>query len=98
LCPVTMPSDATRPEVAQCDLTQRDLTRSVTEIFRTLLDTAEEIDAETDFFDAGGNSILAARAVARIRAEHRGAMSMRDMFFGRTPAAIAARLAGRAEA
>ncbi|UPZ26788.1 non-ribosomal peptide synthase/polyketide synthase [Streptomyces sp. LRE541] len=47
------------------------------------------IGVEDDFFDLGGDSILAARALARIREELGARLSIRDVFTARTVAALA---------
>jgi acyl carrier protein len=66
---------------------------TVIEVFRLLLDPDGDIAADTDFFEAGGNSILAARAVARLRQSFDTEVSMRDVLFGRTPRLLAEGLA-----
>ncbi|MFJ8935178.1 non-ribosomal peptide synthase/polyketide synthase [Streptomyces sp. NPDC102365] len=50
---------------------------------------ADAIGVEDDFFDLGGDSILAARALARIREELGARLSVRDVFTARTVAALA---------
>ncbi|GAA2044045.1 hypothetical protein GCM10009839_54400 [Catenulispora yoronensis] len=45
--------------------------------------------AAGDFFERGGNSMLAARLVARLRREFDVKVSIRDVFRGRTVAAVA---------
>jgi acyl carrier protein len=66
---------------------------TIIEIFRQLLDPDDEIQADTDFFQVGGNSILAARAVARLRQSFQAEVSMRDILFARTPRLLAEGLA-----
>ncbi|HET9899243.1 MAG TPA: phosphopantetheine-binding protein [Streptosporangiaceae bacterium] len=44
--------------------------------------------ASDDFFERGGNSMLAARLVASLRREFEVDVSIRDVFRGRTVAAI----------
>lgn len=48
-----------------------------------------------DFFVRGGNSMLAARLVAKLRREFGVEVSMRDVFRGRTVAAVAQAVRGR---
>ncbi|MFV0131783.1 non-ribosomal peptide synthase/polyketide synthase [Streptomyces sp. HMX87] len=49
----------------------------------------DAVGAEDDFFDLGGDSILATRALARIREELGARLSVRDVFTARTVAALA---------
>ncbi|WP_269856945.1 non-ribosomal peptide synthetase [Streptomyces sp. RPT161] len=50
---------------------------------------AEPIGTQDDFFDLGGDSILAARVLSRIRDELGARLSVRDVFTARTIAALA---------
>ncbi|MFC9517869.1 amino acid adenylation domain-containing protein [Nocardiaceae bacterium NPDC056970] len=56
-----------------------------------------EVDASTDFFDHGGNSLSASRLAARISAVTGRDVSVRDVFTRRTAAGLAAVVAGAAE-
>ncbi|MGW1893341.1 non-ribosomal peptide synthase/polyketide synthase [Streptomyces sp. NPDC002004] len=49
----------------------------------------EPVGAEDDFFDLGGDSILAARVLSRIRDTRGARLSVRDLFSARTIAALA---------
>lgn len=66
----------------------------VASLFWTLLSErvptgrAAAAQASDDFFERGGNSMLAARLVARLRREFEVDLSIRDVFRGRTVAAI----------
>ncbi|WP_282793259.1 non-ribosomal peptide synthase/polyketide synthase [Streptomyces sp. CC224B] len=51
------------------------------------------LGAHDDFFDLGGDSILAARALARVRDELGARLTVRDVFTARTVAALAPLLA-----
>jgi acyl carrier protein len=66
-------------------LKDSDVLRVVIEIYRSVLPAGTEVDADTDFFDAGGHSMTAARAVARIRQALRVRISLRDILISRTP-------------
>src|SRR5699024_577149 len=54
-----------------------------------------EVGAEDDFFELGGHSMVAMRVVGRIRSEFGVAVSIRELFQARTPAALA-RIVGAA--
>ncbi|RJO70987.1 non-ribosomal peptide synthetase [Nocardia panacis] len=63
-------------------------------IFATVLDQPEdEIGVADSFFDLGGNSLSAARAVARINAALGAALTIRDLFETGTIAALTERFA-----
>ncbi|MEU0334315.1 non-ribosomal peptide synthase/polyketide synthase [Streptomyces sp. NPDC006193] len=49
----------------------------------------DEVGAEDDFFDLGGDSVLAARTLSRIRDELGVRLTVRDVFTARTVAALA---------
>ncbi|MEV5884236.1 non-ribosomal peptide synthase/polyketide synthase [Streptomyces sp. NPDC052020] len=49
----------------------------------------EPVGAQDDFFDLGGDSVLAARALSRVRDELGVRLSVRDVFTARTVAALA---------
>lgn len=50
----------------------------------------ESVDADTDFFEAGGDSVLAGRVVARLRARTGARVSLRAFFDAPTPRGVAA--------
>ncbi|RDI67055.1 amino acid adenylation domain-containing protein [Nocardia pseudobrasiliensis] len=52
----------------------------------------DDIDVADSFFDLGGNSLSAARAVARINAALSAGLTIRDLFESNTIAGLAARL------
>lgn len=61
-----------------------------------LLMQAEDLDPESDFFEMGGDSILAGRAIVRLRPLFPATrISIRDLFNAPTPRALAEAIAGR---
>ncbi|MEV6412961.1 phosphopantetheine-binding protein [Kribbella sp. NPDC051718] len=80
-----MPEAAGSGQVVDCLV---DTYRSVLEV--------EEVDADSDFFDLGGHSVLAGRVVARVREQLDIPISLRDVFTARTPRGIADAVSGRA--
>ncbi|MEV6772060.1 amino acid adenylation domain-containing protein [Nocardia sp. NPDC051030] len=66
--------------------------RQLTAIFAEVLG-ADEIGVGDNFFDLGGNSLTAARAVARVNTALGAALTIRDLFESSTVTALAARLA-----
>ncbi|WTL59449.1 amino acid adenylation domain-containing protein [Nocardia sp. NBC_01499] len=69
------------------------LERLVADIFAELLDTGAEIGADDDFFELGGNSLIATKVVARIGAQLGARVPARTVFEAPTVAGLAARLA-----
>ncbi|MFJ5534654.1 non-ribosomal peptide synthase/polyketide synthase [Streptomyces sp. NPDC093261] len=59
---------------------------------------ADAVGPEDDFFDLGGDSILAARVLSRVREELGVRLSVRDVFTARTVAALAPLLDDPADA
>jgi len=68
--------------------------RRLAAIFTEILGCAE-VGIEDGFFDLGGNSLSAARAIARVNAALGTELSIRDLFEAPTVAALATRLDGR---
>jgi acyl carrier protein len=73
------------------------VTDQIVEIFAEVIGTGEPIDADTDFFEVGGDSILAAKAVVRLRRRLGTTVSMREVFTARTAAALASALGQRVD-
>ncbi|MDL9936850.1 amino acid adenylation domain-containing protein [Gordonia sp. ABSL1-1] len=69
-----------------------DTEQLVAEVFADVLG-GSRIGLVDDFFEAGGNSLTAARAAARIRSASGRDVSVRDLFDAPTPAALAVRVA-----
>jgi acyl carrier protein len=63
---------------------------TIAAVFAELLGNGEPVTAESDFFVMGGNSMLGARLVARLREACGVRVGIRDVFSGRTVTAIAA--------
>ncbi|WP_084530632.1 non-ribosomal peptide synthetase [Nocardia miyunensis] len=68
--------------------------RRVAAIFEEILGV-EEIGVEDSFFELGGNSLSAARAIARVNSALGGELTIRDLFESATVAALATRLDDR---
>ncbi|WP_460730549.1 amino acid adenylation domain-containing protein, partial [Nocardia heshunensis] len=66
---------------------------AVAEVFAELLGTTDPIGADDDFFGLGGNSLIAARAAARLGAVISARVPGRLLFTASTVAALAARVA-----
>ncbi|WP_036528383.1 amino acid adenylation domain-containing protein [Nocardia sp. CNY236] len=88
------------PEPVVAETTIRPITEPRTEIERVLagifaevLDT--EIGVDDSFFDKGGNSLVGARAVARINAALGTALTIRDLFEDPTIEALTGRFGAR---
>jgi amino acid adenylation domain-containing protein len=64
------------------------LESTVTEIFREILDLPH-VDPHADFFELGGDSVLAAQVLSRLRARIGASLSMVDLFDSPTAAALA---------
>ena len=79
-----------RPVIAP----RTEVERGVAAIFAEILGCAE-IGVEDSFFDLGGNSLSAARAIARVNGSLGADLSIRDLFESATVAALAARLDAR---
>ncbi|MEC3956238.1 amino acid adenylation domain-containing protein [Nocardia sp. CDC153] len=78
-----------RPAAAPGNAVERQLTAIFAEVLGT-----DDIDVQDSFFDLGGNSLTAARAVARVNAALGVSLTIRDLFESSTVTALAARLAG----
>ncbi|WP_437282988.1 amino acid adenylation domain-containing protein [Sorangium sp. So ce375] len=85
------PPGTARPALAApCVPPRTPAERLIARVWSEILGVAP-VGAEDDFFELGGDSLSAARAIAWIRSEV-GAASLRDLFEARTVAALAARL------
>ncbi|MEU9919214.1 acyl carrier protein [Streptomyces sp. NPDC051001] len=60
----------------------------IIEVFEETLEADGEVDAHSDFFELGGNSLLAARTVAALRRRFATKVTVREFFDARTPTGI----------
>ncbi|WP_280466176.1 amino acid adenylation domain-containing protein, partial [Nocardia brasiliensis] len=67
------------------------LERTITEVFAEVVG-AEQVGLDDDFFDIGGNSLVATRAVSRLRTLTGAEVRVQWFFTDSTPAALAARI------
>lgn len=72
------------------------LVQSIIDIYAEVLDeTPDAIDAASDFFECGGNSLMAAVAVAHFRRGFGIRLTVRDLFDTRTPQRVSELVAAR---
>ncbi|MFE7799301.1 amino acid adenylation domain-containing protein [Nocardia sp. NPDC057440] len=86
------PTHAHRPAGRTAAEPRTEVERVLADIFAEVLDT-DDLGVEDSFFDLGGNSLIAARAVARINATLGTGLTIRDMFEASTITALAERFA-----
>ncbi|TLF82503.1 amino acid adenylation domain-containing protein [Nocardia cyriacigeorgica] len=67
------------------------LERTITEVFAEVLGV-ERVGMDDDFFDLGGNSLIATRAVSRLRTRTGAEIRVQWFFTDSTPADLAARI------
>ena len=67
----------------------------VSEIFRRVLETTE-INAESDFFSLGGDSLLATRVLSAVARTFGVELTYHDFLLAPTPGGLARRIAGEA--
>ncbi|MFE5587735.1 phosphopantetheine-binding protein [Kitasatospora sp. NPDC056531] len=67
----------------------------VTEVFQEILGGDAPVRGDSDFFELGGNSILGARLVARLRQVFDVKVTIRDVFRARTVDGVAEAVAVR---
>lgn len=67
----------------------------VSEIFRRVLETTE-INAESDFFSLGGDSLLATRVLSAVARTFGVELTYHDFLLAPTPGGLALRIAGEA--
>lgn len=85
----------TSDSVQDSDLAQApDLAQTIADIFSEVFGGGP-VEPDSDFFDIGGDSILAAKAVVRLRKKLDMTVTMRDVFTARTAKALAVVLADR---
>lgn len=87
--------DRARPELAAAYVAPRgDVERALCEIFADALGV-ERVGRDDNFFDLGGNSLLATRAMTRIHSELSAVPTLVGFFAEPTPAAVATVIEGR---
>ncbi|MGW5572701.1 amino acid adenylation domain-containing protein [Nocardia thailandica] len=88
------PADGLRHAAAGGAAPQSELEITLAGIFSELLayDDARQIGVDDSFFDLGGNSLVAARAVARINGTLGVNLTIRDLFESATVASLAAHI------
>ena len=67
--------------------------KGVSEIFGRVLQVGD-VDAESDFFTLGGDSLLATRVLSAVARDYGVELSFDDFAIAPTPAALAERIAG----
>ncbi|TQF01543.1 acyl carrier protein [Kitasatospora acidiphila] len=67
----------------------------VAEVFQEVLGGDAPVNGESDFFELGGNSMLGARLVARLRQVFDVKVTIRDVFRARTVDGVAEAVAVR---
>jgi acyl carrier protein len=68
------------------------ITDGVVEIFRRVLETAD-VGPETDFFTAGGDSLLATRVLSAVARAYDVELGFDDFLLASTPGTLAKRIA-----
>ncbi|MBQ1784184.1 MAG: agrobactine synthetase subunit F [Gammaproteobacteria bacterium] len=76
------------PQQVQEPGAQQHIERAIIEEFRLALGVAD-LDADQDFFDAGGHSLIATRVIGRLLALHGIEVRFNDLFANPTAAALA---------
>lgn len=64
----------------------------VVDIFRRVLETTE-VNADSDFFAVGGDSLIGTRVLSAIARTHGVELSFEDFLMAPTPAALAKKIA-----
>lgn len=64
-----------------------------TALFRRVLENPE-VTAESDFFDAGGDSLLATRVLSAVARDHGVELTFEDFLMAPTPATLAGAVSG----
>jgi acyl carrier protein len=68
---------------------------TVIDIFRRVLET-DEVTADTDFFEMGGDSLLATRVLSGVARASGVELTFNDIFLAPTPDALAKQIASQA--
>jgi acyl carrier protein len=65
-----------------------DITEGVIEVFQRVLETGD-VDVDTDFFEAGGDSLLATRVLSAVARTHGAELTIVEFINAPTPGALA---------
>ncbi|MFD5463416.1 phosphopantetheine-binding protein [Kitasatospora sp. NPDC127059] len=77
------------------DLTTPADTLALVAVFRRVLER-EDVTAESDFFDLGGDSLVATRVLSAVARAHGVELTFDDFLLAPTPAGLAQRIAAAA--
>ena len=73
---------------------RNDIERAIVDIWQTILDL-DEVSIHTNFFEAGGNSLMLIQLLSQVRQAFHAELSIRDVFMASTPAQLAELLAAQ---
>ncbi|MBD0689186.1 phosphopantetheine-binding protein [Streptomyces sp. CBMA123] len=77
------------------DLTSPAGTQTLVAVFRRVLER-EDVTADSDFFDLGGDSLVATRVLSAVARAHGVELTFDDFLLAPTPAGLAQRIAAAA--
>ncbi|MFF2075981.1 phosphopantetheine-binding protein [Kitasatospora sp. NPDC058162] len=77
------------------DLTTPATAEALAAVFRRVLER-EDVTADSDFFDLGGDSLVATRVLSAVARAHGVELTFEDFLLAPTPAGLARRIAAAA--